>query len=106
MRCGGDGIVPGADAHRVPEREQHERLAEFVSGLRLVHAGDGGEGGARRLREWESDQCAGWDLQGSRRLQSGATSLGEALGVWHSDEAPVVPPIRLDSISLSQNSVT
>ena len=81
--------MPGVDAYRVPEREQHERLAEFVSGVRLVRAGDGGQGGARGLREGESDQRAGRDLQGSSGRKPSAASIGEALGVWHRDEAEI-----------------
>ena len=88
-RCGGDGVVSGADSYRVPEREQHDRVPEQLPGVRVVHAGDGGEGGDRGLCEGESPQRARRDLQGPGRGKRLAAPRCEALGVFHGHEAPV-----------------
>lgn len=81
--------MPGVDAYRVSEREQHDRVPEQLPDLRVVHPGDGGEDGARGLREGESNQRAGRGLQGSGGGEWTAAPRREALGVFHGDEAPV-----------------
>ena len=90
-----DGVVPGVDAHRVSERQQHRGIAARVPGVRVVDRREGGGRWIGGLREGPSHQCAGWAVQGIGVGECAVAASGEALGVRHRNEARVMILSRL-----------